>query len=101
MRRVAPQWGSMAEARGGRQAPPKYKSGVGIGLAVVARQEECGEDSDAMRALEDQCHDGGEVRGGRRRRRLVGGGEAGGTCWRRCREPERQETGTGATAAAR
>ncbi len=91
----------MAEARGGRRAPPKYKSGVGVGLAVAARREERGEDGDAMRALGDRCHDGGEARGGRRRRRLVDGGEAGGTCRRRRREPERQEAGTGATATAR
>lgn len=37
----------------------------------------------------------------RRRRRLGGGGEAGGPCRRQRWEPERQEAGTGATAAVR
>uniref|UniRef100_A0A0D3FZ59 Uncharacterized protein n=1 Tax=Oryza barthii TaxID=65489 RepID=A0A0D3FZ59_9ORYZ len=51
-----------AETRGGRRAPPKYKSGVDVSLAVALRREERSEDSDTMRALEDRCHDGGEAR---------------------------------------
>jgi hypothetical protein len=51
-----------AETRGGRRAPPKYKSGVDVSLAVALRREERSEDSDTMRALKDRCHDGGEAR---------------------------------------